>query len=185
MGTHDSELSIVLEDTHELDTTMDGKPYRAAHLAATLRRHLWREHLGLLPSQPLNASDDPNCQPPDVCGNALLEGPEYEFVADPLNDELWDMWTGNASRNTKIFRHLFRADPDDNIRTFEDYEKFLPRKHIKPGHLHDPYIPLEIVRAELDKIKGHLVWYPLRFLEDAPMSEKGLQVNAYTESIYT
>jgi len=185
LGTHDSELSIVLEDTHEIDITMDGKPYKAAHLAATLRRHVWREHLGLLPSQPIDASKDPNCQPPDVCPNDLLEGDEYEFVSDPLSDKVWDMWTKNATVNTKIFRHLFRADPDDNIRTFEDYDRFLPRKYIKAGHLHDPYIPLEIVRNELDKIKGHLVWHQLRFLENANMSEKGMQVNAYTESIYT
>jgi phospholipase D1/2 len=44
---------------------------------------------------------------------------------------------------------------------------------------------VEVVRQELDKIKGHLVWMPLDFLKDANMAEKGLQVNAYTESIYT
>ena len=43
-----------------------------------------------------------------------MEGPEYEFVADPMSDRVWDMWTGNATRNTDMFRHLFRADPDDN-----------------------------------------------------------------------
>ena len=46
--------------------------------------------------------------------NDPVEGPEYEFVADPLSDQVWDMWTGNATKNTEVFRHLFRADPDDN-----------------------------------------------------------------------
>ena len=46
-------------------------------------------------------------------------------------------------------------------------------------------MPAEEVRQKLDQIKGHLVWMPLDFLEDAAMAEKGLQVNAYTESIYT
>jgi len=46
-------------------------------------------------------------------------------------------------------------------------------------------MPVAEVRQKLDQIKGHLVWMPLEFLEDAPMAEKGLQVNAYTESIYT
>ena len=93
---------------------MDGQPYKAGHHAATLRRLLWREHLGLLPAQKLDASGDPNAQPPDVCPNDVIEGPEYEFVADPLSDKVWDMWTGNATKNTDLFRHLFRADPDDN-----------------------------------------------------------------------
>ncbi|MCJ1232521.1 hypothetical protein MMC14_000474 [Varicellaria rhodocarpa] len=185
LGIHDSELSIVMEDSNQLDSTMDGQPYKAGHHAATLRRMLWREHLGLLPAQELDASDDPNAQPPDVCPNNVMEGPEYEFVADPLSDQVWDMWCGNATRNTDMFRHLFRADPDDNIKTFDDYQNFLPKNNIKQGHLHDPFMPVAEVRQKLDQIKGHLVWMSLDFLQDAPMAEKGLQVNAYTESIYT
>ena len=208
MGLHDSELSIVMEDQNFLESSMDGQPYKAGHHAATLRRLLWREHLGLLPAQTLDASDDPNAQPPDVCPNNIMEGPEYEFVADPLSDKVWDMWTGNATKNTELFRHLFRADPDDNselfllyhllssilsrsltstaVKTFEDYESFLPKhSKFKQGHLHDPFMPAQEVREKLDQIKGHLVWMPLDFLKDAEMAEKGMQVNAYTESIYT
>ena len=144
-----------------------------------------------------------------------MEGPEYEFVADPLSDQVWDMWTRNATRNTELFRHLFRADPDDNskqpflaplfsplpsapineaylilflntVKTFADYQSFIPKHDkFKQGHLHDPFMPAQEVRQKLDEIKGHLVWMPLDFLKDAEMAEKGLQVNAYTESIYT
>lgn len=106
-----------MEDQNFLNSTMDGQPFKAGHHAATLRRLLWREHLGLLPAQKLDASEDPNAQPPDVCPNDVMEGPEYEFVADPMSDRVWDMWTGNATRNTDMFRHLFRADPDDNSKS--------------------------------------------------------------------
>ena len=41
------------------------------------------------------------------------------------------------------------------------------------------------MHAKLEQIKGHLVWMPLDFLEDAEMAEKGMQVNEWTESIYT
>ena len=102
-----------MEDYDYIDSTMDGKPFKAGRHAATLRQLLWREHLGLLPAQNIDASKDPNAQPPDV-PNDPLEGPEYESVADPLGDEVWDLWTGNATRNTDMYRHLFRADPDDN-----------------------------------------------------------------------
>lgn len=113
LGIHDSELSIVMTDTKVLNTKMDGKDYEAGHHAATLRRYLWREHLGLLEPQELDASKDANAQPPDV-PNDVHEGETYEFVADPLSDEVWEMWTSRASKNTEIFRQLFHADPDDH-----------------------------------------------------------------------
>ncbi|KAL4803185.1 hypothetical protein BDV18DRAFT_44377 [Aspergillus unguis] len=185
LGYHDSELAIVIEDQDFISSTMDGKPYKAARLAATLRRQLWREHLGLLPAQEYDASKSPNAQPPTVCMNEILEGPENDFVTDPLNDELWSTWTGQATVNTDIYRQLFRTDPDDNIKTFEEYDQYRAKDGYKLGHLYDPYIPAKEVREKLDKIKGHLVWMPLDFLKDAEMAEPGLQVNQYTESIYT
>ncbi|PTU17859.1 hypothetical protein P175DRAFT_0504612 [Aspergillus ochraceoroseus IBT 24754] len=185
LGYHDSELAIVVEDQDFIDSMMDGKPYQAGRVAATLRRQLWREHLGLLPAQDYDASEHPNAQPPTTCMNEILEGPENEFVKDPLNDELWNTWTGQASVNTDIYRVLFRADPDDNIRTFEEYNTFRGNSGQKLGHLYDPYVPVKEVREKLDKIKGHLVWMPLDFLKDAEMAEPGLQVNQITESIYT
>ncbi|KAL2066313.1 hypothetical protein VTL71DRAFT_2384 [Oculimacula yallundae] len=184
LGLHDSELSIVMTDTKVLKTTMGGEPYEAGHHAATLRRYLWREHLGLLPPQDLDGSDDPNCQPPDV-PNDVQTGETFDFVADPLSDEMWEMWTTRATKNTEIFRQLFHADPDDFVKNFDDYDKFLPPKGTKAGHIYDKMIPPEEIRAKLDQIKGHLVWMPLEFLKDAAMAETGLQVNSWTESIYT
>jgi len=117
LGFHDSELSIVMEDNTTLESTMDGKPYNAGRHVATLRRLLWREHLGLLPPEDLDASNDSNAQPPGDCPNENFEGPEYEYVADPLGDKVWDMWTKNATINTEIFRDLFHADPDDSSKS--------------------------------------------------------------------
>jgi phospholipase D1/2 len=112
LGIHDSELSIVMTDTSTIPSKMDGKEYQAGKHAATLRRYLWREHLGLLPPQELDASKDPNAQPPNV-PNDPHENETYEFVVDPLSDDVWDMWTSRASKNTEVFRQLFHADPDD------------------------------------------------------------------------
>lgn len=188
LGFHDSELSIVMEDTLPLESKMNGEPYTAGHHAATLRRMLWREHLGLLPPQDNHASeDDPNCLPPGEGDNYWFEDDEHnKFVEDPLSDELWRTWTEQATVNTQIFRHLFHADPDDNIKNFHEYDHFLGAKGSrKAGHLYDPYQPVDHVRNELDRVKGHLVWMPLDFLKDADMAERGLQVNSITESIYT
>ncbi|KAH8146704.1 uncharacterized protein LAJ45_09387 [Morchella importuna] len=194
LGSHDSEMSIVIEDTHTITSTMDGAEYPAARFAATLRRQLWREHLGLLPPETLDASNDPNAQPPSwgedgSPPNEYDEGSKEDlFVRDPLGDEVWETWTGNALRNTEIFRELFHCDPDDNIKTWKDYDSFLPRgDNVKSGHLFvdEKMMSTKEVKAKLSQIRGHLVWMPLMFLQDEKLDEQGLSVNAWTESIYT
>lgn len=169
-----------MEDTDTIDTLMDGQPYKAGKHVATLRRTLWREHLGLLPPQSPDADGDPNALPVTDCPNDYRPGPEDDFVADPLSDELWSRWVDQTSTNTEVFRQLFRADPDNNIRTFEEYDHFAPPKTVKVGHLTDPYTPVEAVKKRLDEIKGHLVWMPLSFLDKAQMAE-GISVNQFTE----
>lgn len=116
LGYHDSELSIVMEDTRMIASTMDGKPFEAGYHATTLRRHLWREHLGLLPAQELDGTNDMNAMPPTInLDNDLYDKEDsWKFVEDPLGEELWKTWTTQADINTDIFRHLFHADPDDN-----------------------------------------------------------------------
>ncbi|KAK3721973.1 hypothetical protein LTR37_002789 [Vermiconidia calcicola] len=186
LGFHDSELAIVMEDANTLPSRMGGEEYMAGHHAASLRRILWREHLGLIPPPCLDSEHDINAQPPDEGDNDFLANDEWDaFVTDPLSEELWEMWTERATTNTAVFRHLFHADPDDNIKTFDDYDHFMPQMEHKQGHLFDPYQPVGSVRSELDKIKGHLVWMPLKFLQDAHMAERGMQVNSWTESVYT
>jgi phospholipase D1/2 len=71
------------------------------------------------------------------------------------------------------------------VKTFEDYYSYLPPKGTKSGHIYNKDIPANEIKAKLDEIKGHLVWMPLGFLQDAPMAEWGLALNEYTESIYT
>ncbi|KAL8297947.1 hypothetical protein RB597_007064 [Gaeumannomyces tritici] len=185
-GHHDSELSIVMEDRRKIQTRMDGQPFEAGYHAATLRRYLWREHLGLLPPQDNDASDDPNAQPPgkDSPNDVYDKDESWAFVEDPLDEKLWETWTKQATQNTETFRHLFHVDPDDHVKTFDEYDHFRPAKGVKPGHIYDRFLPPDDIREKLDQIKGHLVWMPMEFLEDAEMAERGLQVNQWTESVY-
>ena len=71
--------------------------------------------MGLLPSQPMDAGDDPSAQPPgkDSPNDPWDRDDTYKFVEDPMSEDLWNMWTSNATKNTEVFRHLFHADPDD------------------------------------------------------------------------
>lgn len=119
LGDHDSEVSIVIEDTRMVQSTMNGQPWEAGYHATTLRRYLWREHLGLLPHQPFDAGDDINAQPPTVNpeNNVYDNEDSWKFVEDPLSDELWEEWTARADQNTEVYRHLFHADPDDHSKS--------------------------------------------------------------------
>jgi phospholipase D1/2 len=112
LGSRDSELSIVMTDTEPLESKMDGQEFVAGRHAATLRRYLWREHLGLLPPQDLDASSEANAQPPGIL-NDPHRGDTDEIVADPLGNEIWHMWTSRATQNTNVFSELFHADPDN------------------------------------------------------------------------
>lgn len=71
------------------------------------------------------------------------------------------------------------------MKTFDDYNTFSPPKGVKAGHIFDRMIPPDEIRKKLDKVKGHLVWMPLDFLKDSNMAESGMQVNSWTESVYT
>ena len=94
-GDHDSELSAVVEH---------------GPTVSSMRKQLWMEHLGLLKPQPLDASDDPNAQPPGDSRNRLSADP---LVEDPMSDKLWKVWTSQATANTKVYHDLFHVDPDN------------------------------------------------------------------------
>ncbi|KAI5783099.1 hypothetical protein FPQ18DRAFT_382232 [Pyronema domesticum] len=167
-GDHDSELSAVVKHKE----TVKG-----------LRMQLWMEHLGLLPEQTLDADNDPNAQPPGQGGNRVQPHP---LVEDPLGEELWKVWTKQATINTEVYRKLFHTDPDDCILNWKDYDTFCPKRVTPPtGHIYEPEnITTKEVKEELGKVKGHLVWMPLEFLREEQMAGMGLQVNGITECIY-
>lgn len=87
--------------------------YEASYFAATLRRELFKEHLGLIPPTPIEAETDANRPPPYP--HYLHKDPHADrIVEDPLSNEFMNHWTGTAKRNTEAFRRVFRAVPDDN-----------------------------------------------------------------------
>lgn len=167
----------MIEDTNTISTTMDGKPYKAGHFVAQLRRQLWREHLGLLPHQKIDASNDPNAKLPGDGDNVLYEDEHSKLVDDPLSDDLWDTWQARAHENTGIFRELFHCIPDNEVKTFQEYDDFLPKEKVKTGHLYNLDTPVEEVKKKLDGVRGHLVEFPMCFLEEEKMAERGLELN--------
>lgn len=69
---------------------MDGKPYLAGRFALSLRKKLFREHLGLLQS----------------------ESDSGTIIDDPVTDSFYkDTWIQTAAINTKIYDEVFHCIP--------------------------------------------------------------------------
>ncbi|KAG0262982.1 hypothetical protein BG011_009480 [Mortierella polycephala] len=88
------------------------------------------------------------------------------IVRDPLHDDFYESWWKRvAQTNTEIFREVFRCVPDDTVETWTDYKAFIPdSKKILAGHVAMEGATVEIVTDRLQKVTGHLVVFPTRFL---------------------
>ena len=136
LGSRDSEFCVLIKETLKFDSIIDGKECKTAKFAVTLRKALMSEHLGV---------DD-----------------DDERLIDPVSDELLDLFRDTARNNTLTFRKLFRCYPDDEMKTFKDTQKcpkipFTDKDEIEK--LQKDY------KKEKKNIKGHIVEFPLHFLE--------------------
>lgn len=207
LGDHDSEIAIVIEDPISVDSYMDGRPYRAARFAATLRRQLFRKHLGLLKPQNMERADQ-NFEPIGVPNIYDYGSREDEAVMDPLSDTFLDLWSRRAKSNSYAFGRIFHPVPHDDVRTWKDYDAFYERYFKeadeeadgksgkkKPakyqwGHVvEENFSPgdrgTKEVKDLLHTIQGTLVDMPLNFLINEDIAKEGVSLNAFTEEIYT
>ena len=123
LGDHDSEIAVIVEDPTSIDSYMDGKSYRAAQFAATLRRQLFRKHLGLLKPQDMERPDS-NFFPVGTPNLYDYGSPEDSAVIDPLSDSFLDFWNTRAHTNTSAFGKIFHPVPSDDVKTWADYQKY-------------------------------------------------------------
>ena len=207
LGDHDSEIAVVIEDPNSIDSHMDGRPYRAARFAATLRRQLFRKHLGLLKPQNMERPDQ-NCEPVGVYNTYDYGSREDQAVMDPLSDRFLDFWNSRASTNSYAFGRIFHPVPHDDVRTWKDYDTFYEKffhqadeeakgkegKKKPPkfmwGHVvEDNFSPSDQgareVKELLSTIRGTLVTMPLQFLIEEDIAKEGFSLNAFTEEVYT
>ena len=70
------------------------------------------------------------------------------------------------------------------VHNLEDYQSFLPKSGVKQGHIFDRFANAEEIKEKLEQIKGHLVWMPLNFLDQAALAEDWMQVNSLTLEVY-
>ncbi|KAJ2893842.1 uncharacterized protein MKZ38_008199 [Zalerion maritima] len=135
LGDHDSEIAVVIEDPEAdlIDSSMNGEPYRVGRFATSLRRFLFRKHLGLVPHQPCDAPDN-NWTPVHHGLNEYDWGSRADrAVEDPMSREFRDLWAGTAKTNTEVFSKVFHNVPNDHVRTWDDYDEFFTKKFKIPG----------------------------------------------------
>ncbi|KDN33847.1 hypothetical protein RSAG8_13066, partial [Rhizoctonia solani AG-8 WAC10335] len=163
-GDGDSEIALVVEDLDEIESTMDGQRFMATRFAATLRRKLFREHLGLIQPQDCDRGKTKVTsfmRPAPIPNESELGKWEDDAVRDPLSDRFQDLWISTAQKNRAIFSELFKTVPTNLVHNWSEYKNYLPK--VKTGHLATD-MDLDTVKAQLSQIHGHLVEAPLEFL---------------------
>jgi len=169
-GDGDSEIALVVEDVAQIPSTMDGKPFKVASFATTLRRKLFREHLGLIPPQSPNPKDQKvaaNMKPAPHPYDYDFGSREDTLVADPVAGSTMQLWQQTAKKNREIYTDVFKTVPNNIVRNWEIYEQYIPK--VRAGHV-APGVTLDRVKERLSQVKGQLVECPLDFL----IEDKGL-----------
>ncbi|KAL2807962.1 phospholipase D/nuclease [Aspergillus granulosus] len=195
-GSRDSEIALVIEDKTPLDTTMHGQPFRASKFAATLRRYLYRKHLGLLRPQDMRKPDG-HFMPAPVPNDYDYNSAEDMLVADPLSDTFMTRWNEVARTNTLAFRKVFAPMPDDTAKTWLQYQSLFWKRFTGPDGLHmaqwghvqksnfsSGEEGAKEVKEELSKIRGMLVEMPLEFLIDTDIQIEDPGYNIITRQGY-
>jgi phospholipase D1/2 len=202
LGDHDSEIAIIVRDTETIESYMDGRQWRASKFAASLRREIFRKHLGLLKPQDMERPDQ-NFEPIGVPNTYDWGSEEDRRVADPLSEEFQNLWNSRARTNTDAFGKVFQPVPYDGVRSWKDYNGYYSRffaeqgdkENKKPSKYKWGHVVAENfsqgeqgvreVKEVLSTIKGTLVEMPLLFLKDEDIAKEGMGLNAFTEELYT
>lgn len=142
-----------------------GKPHKInyGHIQVTMpneeetRAHLqWHSGLAAVPQQ----------QQQELTQAKEVPLTADQVVMDPLSDDFYEgWWTRVAKTNTEIFREVFHCVPDNNIETWDQYKAFVPNsKKVLTGHVAMEGATVENVTSKLQKVTGHLVEFPTKFL---------------------
>ncbi len=202
LGDHDSEIAVIIQDPNPVESEMNHEPYQASQFASSLRRQIFRKHLGLLPHQD-PTRPDANFMPIDKDSNTYDWGsPADILVRDVLSDEFDELWTVTAATNTEVFTRAFHCVPADNVRNWDDYKEFFSKLFVSPskeddkekipakyeyGHVVKEEFPAGVAELKdaLDRVRGSLVEMPLLFMDGVDFAKEGLTLNALTDEVYT
>ena len=205
LGTHDSEIALVINGGPTISTVISGVPCKVSRFASSLRRQIFRKHLGLLPDQRWD-QPSPNSYPITDCRNEYDWDCADDFlVRDPLSPVFVNLWASTAKSNTEIYRRAFHCVPDDTVRSWADYDEFFSKHFDMPAFKKGSQKPSakrktdygHVVKSEfsggakelkawLGNIRGSIVEMPLRFLADEEdIAQQSWSLNSLTDELYT
>ncbi|KAL3485122.1 hypothetical protein BJX62DRAFT_243238 [Aspergillus germanicus] len=167
---------------------MHGQPFQASKFAATLRRYLYRKHLGLLAPQNMRKPDS-HFVPAPVPTKYDYGSAEDIVVSDPLSDALIARWNETARTNTFAFRKVFAPMPDDTAKSWLAYQSLFWKRFTGLDGLHMAVQKRNLscgeegareVKEKLAKVRGTLVEMPLEFLVDTDIQIEDPGYNVIT-----
>ena len=82
------------------------------------------------------------------------------ILDDPISDNLINCFKTTAKNNTYLYSQIFGCYPDDKYKSFSDLKEFYKNKTIE-----DYNNLIKLYEKEKDSFKGHIVEFPLHFLE--------------------
>ena len=134
-GSRDSEFAALIKEKRTEINTINGKKYKTAKFASSLRKAILSEHLGI------NKND--------------------KRLDDPVSDELHQLIKNTARNNTFAYHQIFGCYPDDCYTKFS----MIPNKNTIQNKAQEEYLKKNYDENR-HKIVGHIVEFPLHFLED-------------------
>ncbi|OMJ87104.1 hypothetical protein SteCoe_11254 [Stentor coeruleus] len=150
IGEHDSEIAVVIKDKNKVEIQIDGITKKVSKAVHDFRMSVFKEFVG-------------DCRDKDI--------------EDPLSVNFIKEWEGTAESNTLKYRALFMCYPDDEMISFDAMTRLKETALVKVSeNINGEQADAIVKRYNKEKkdIKGFLVQFPLRFLENEELKPSGL-----------
>lgn len=80
-------------------------------------------------------------------------------LRDPVCDDFFQLWQETAENNATIYEQIFRCLPSNATRSLRALREYVAVESLST-------VSPSLAQSELAHIRGHLVHFPLKFLED-------------------
>ena len=143
LGDRDSEVAVIINEKQEIKNIKTGKKYIMNGKSNYNAANFAVEFRKNLMAEHLGISQD----------DSILD--------DPVSNQLYSLFKKRAKSNTEIYHDIFACYPDDSFVSFQLLKNAQEiKKSEKPEDLLNKYNKLK------KKIVGHIVEFPLFFLEE-------------------
>lgn len=137
LGSRDSELACLIKDEEFNRTVMNGKIVQTGLYAATLRKKIFKLHLGI-----------------------YFNNPNKISVMDCASDTFFRLWKNVSKQNSKIYEEVFKCLPSNAAKTFPLMNDYVNEPKLGKTD------PTKAKTLLDDCVSGYIVDFPLEFLSE-------------------